>query len=139
MDNKIDLPPEVRERIARDALAFVKYRIPSSFRDDDEMKRLCLSGKSSTFDAYVSGAHAGWAEGRASDDHPLAKRFDWQIKECFNLNEKLTTANEEIKRLREALAGLLSDTQHSEHNCKDKHCPVKSARAALADAGDSGG
>lgn len=37
--------------------------------------------------------------------------------------------------LREALAGLLNDTQHKDHDCGDeKYCPVLQARAALAAA-----
>ncbi len=40
------------------ALAFVKERIPSSFRDDDEMLRMTANGKSSTFDAFISGYEA---------------------------------------------------------------------------------
>lgn len=38
----------------------------------------------------------------------------------------------EIARMREALAGLLADTQHSGHKCGDNDCPVAAARAALA-------
>lgn len=38
----------------------------------------------------------------------------------------------EIARLRDALAGLLADTQHSGHECGDGDCPVAAARAALA-------
>lgn len=43
----------------------------------------------------------------------------------------LAEKDAEIARLREALAGLLNDTQHSEHNCGDPQCPVDAARAAL--------
>ena len=32
----------------------------------------------------------------------------------------------------EALRNLLEDTQHSEHECVDKDCPVAVARAVLA-------
>lgn len=42
---------------------------------------------------------------------------------------------ERAEMLRTALRGLLADTQHVEHDCKDADCPVALARAALTEAG----
>lgn len=40
-------------------------------------------------------------------------------------------AEREAERMREALSGLLADTQHAEHACADAGCPVRAARDAL--------
>lgn len=45
--------------------------------------------------------------------------------------EAFLAAADEIERLRAALRGLLTDTQHAEHDCGDEDCPVAVARAAL--------
>lgn len=44
----------------------------------------------------------------------IAKRSMW----LYENSEKVMTA----------LTALLEDTQHSEHSCGDKHCPVAAAR-----------
>jgi len=41
------------------------------------------------------------------------------------------TASQERDSLREALAALLNDTQHTAHNCIDLWCPVENARKVL--------
>lgn len=46
--------------------------------------------------------------------------------------ERITKLEADRKMLREALKGLLDDTQHAEHpDCDDGPCPVREARAAL--------
>jgi hypothetical protein len=37
-----------------------------------------------------------------------------------------------LRETREALAGLLDDTQHAKHDCGDADCPVVTAVVALA-------
>lgn len=53
------------------------------------------------------------------------------MRENAALREKVAGLEQRIEKLHVALQGLLLDTQHSEHSCGDKHCPVEYAREAL--------
>lgn len=44
------------------ALEFVKRRIPTSFRDEKDMREMCAAGKSSTYDAVIFGHTEGRRE-----------------------------------------------------------------------------
>lgn len=53
-------PPD---RLREMALAFLRKRIPSSFRDEKELLDMTERGKSSTYDSYLEGHAAGLKEG----------------------------------------------------------------------------
>lgn len=50
------------------------------------------------------------------------------------LLDELAALRKENEALRDALKGLLADTQHSEHHCGDSECPVDAARTAIGDS-----
>jgi len=54
----------------------------------------------------------------------------WKVSKMMEAN--YLDAKKENAMMREALKGLLSDTQHSDHDCGDKDCPVYIARKTLA-------
>jgi len=49
------------------------------------------------------------------------------------LPEDVERLADRIVKLERVLRDLLEDTQHAEHACSWKHCPVRNAKAALAD------
>ncbi len=72
------------------ALAYLKDRIPQSFRSDEEMESLALAGKSSTYDAFLAGYEHGEFE--------LHKKYIIEI-------QKLRIVAEQLNRWRNAWAG----------------------------------
>lgn len=53
-------------------------------------------------------------------------------RKIMQLTEERDSAVAHVRHLREALEGLLSDTQHTKHDCGDTFCPVAAARHALS-------
>jgi len=59
----------------------------------------------------------------------------WIREEALWIEEfkEFNAALARVKRLEDALRGLLVDTQHLNHECCEEDCPVAYARAALAE------
>lgn len=93
-------PPEVRERIERAAIEY-SDSLPEKYNDRVEKLAAQLD--------FTKGARAGWAEGRAEIErleknmHEIAELHRDIANEADELEEKLTAAQAEITRLREAL------------------------------------
>lgn len=69
--------------------------------------------------------------GRVADPSPWSPLHRARTDETINANARLIEAAPELL---DALIDLLLDTQHSEHNCTDEHCPVARAKRAISHA-----
>ncbi len=52
----------------------------------------------------------------------------WDVARQAKLAKRAFWLYENSERVMQALSDLLNDTQHKDHNCGDKGCPVLAAR-----------
>lgn len=60
-------------------------------------------------------------------------RNDEDLNLMMSTSEERDAALAKLERAKDALSGLLADTQHAHHNCGDERCPVDYAREVLAE------
>lgn len=78
-------------------------------------------------DALFAVRESLWANIKRDTAAAIRARTDETVK----TNARLIEAAPELL---DALIDLLLDTQHSDHNCPDEHCPVARAKRAISKA-----
>lgn len=85
-------------------------------------------GMTRTFDPAIKLIQTEAYEAEKQRADSVAKKFKSYRKE---MSSDYSKQAERVDRLEYALRALLSDTQHSDHDCGSADCPVELARKAL--------